>query len=171
MLKVTMTLPILASSLDIGKYWFQGSQQESYHWVAELSLSFPIFQGFFYKNSVKKALAKREQSAAQLLQTELGIIQNVTISHMFIKTSAQNLQDTNEYLKAAELEFNIALSSYKSGTKTILYVLSAESSLADARSKRAMAQKNWYTSLAALAYATGSLCIPNTQRTGCSHTL
>lgn len=155
--------PVLATSLDIGKYWFQGQQQESYHWVAELSLSFPLFQGFFYKNSLKKAIARREQSAAQLLQTELGIIQTVTTSHMFIKTSAQNLQDTDEYLKSAELEFNIALSSYKAGTKTILDVLSAQSSLADARSKRAEAQKNWYTSLAALAYATGSLCLPKNQ--------
>lgn len=152
--------PVLATSLDIGKYWFQGGQQEDYHWVAELTLSFPLFQGFFYKNSVKKAMANRDQSAARVLQTELGVIQNVATSHMSVKTSAQNLKDTEEYLKAAELEFNIALSSYKAGTKTILDVLSAQSSLADARSKKAGAQKNWYTSLASLAYATGSLCLP-----------
>ena len=151
--------PVLASSLDIGKYWFQGQQQE-YHWVAELTLSFPLFQGFFYKNSVKKAIANRERSAAKLLQTELGVIQNVATSHMYVKTSAENLKDSEEYLKAAELEFSIALSAYKAGTKTILDVLSAQSSLADARSKKAGAQKNWYTSLASLAYATGSLCLP-----------
>jgi len=152
--------PILATSLDIGKYWFQGSMEEKYHWVAELTLSFPIFQGFFYKNSMKKAAANRDRSAAKLLQAELHVIQDVTTSHMYIKTSAENLKDSDEYLKAAELEFNIALSSYKAGTKTILDVLSAQSSLADARSKKAGAQKDWYTSLASLAYATGSLCLP-----------
>ena len=152
--------PVLATSLDIGKYWFQDNTQEPYHWVAELTLSFPIFQGFFYKNSVKKAVAIREKSCAQLLQTELSVIQTVTTSHMGVKTSAQNLKDTDEYLKAAELEFNIALSSYKAGTKTILDVLSAQSSLADARSKKAGAQKDWFTSLASLAYATGALCMP-----------
>ncbi len=155
--------PVLATSLDFGKYWFQDDLHEPYHWVAELTLSFPIFQGFFYKNSVKKAMANRDRSAAKLLQTELSVIQTVATSHMYVKTSAQNLKDTEEYLKAAELDFNIALSSYKAGTKTILDVLSAQSSLADARSKKAGAQKDWYTSLAALAYATGSLCLPGTQ--------
>ena len=152
--------PVLGTSLDIGKYWFQGNQQEQYHWVAELTLSFPLFQGFFYKNSVKKAMANRDHSAARLMQTELAIIQNVSTSHMYVKTSAENLRDSEEYLKSAELEFSIALSSYKAGTKTILDVLSAQSSLADARSKKAGAQKDWYTSLASLAYATGSLCLP-----------
>jgi len=163
--------PVLATSLDIGKYWFQGHQEEQYHWVAELTLSFPIFQGFFYKNSVKKAMANRERSAAKLMQTELGIIQNVSTSHMYVKTSAENLKDSNEYLKAAELEFNIALSSYKAGTKTILDVLSAQSALADARSKKAAAQKDWYTSLASLAYATGSLCLPAEGKPGCINSL
>lgn len=155
--------PVLATDLDIGKYWFQDNQRESYHWVAELTLSFPLFQGFFHKNNLNKARANRDQSVAKLVQTELGVIQNVATSHMYVKTSAQNLKDTDEYLKAAELEFNIALSSYKAGTKTILDVLSAQSSLADARSKKAGAQKNWYTSLASLAYATGSLCLPDAQ--------
>ncbi len=41
---------------------------------------------------------------------------------------------------------------------TILDVMSAQSSLADARSKKANSQKNWFVSLASIAYATGSLC-------------
>jgi outer membrane protein TolC len=151
--------PVVATNFDIGKYWFDHGQHEhKAHWTAEVTISFPLFQGFFYKNGIKKAEANLENSRAQFIQTELSIIQTVTTSHMNVKTAALNLKDTDEYLKAAEMEYNISLSGYKAGTATILDVLSAQSSLADARAKKAGAQKAWYSSLAAIAYATGCLC-------------
>jgi len=151
--------PVLGSALDIGHYWFQkGRQEDGPHWSAEIFLTFPLFQGFFYKNGVKNAQANVDASRAQMLQTELALIQGVTTAHMGIKTAASNLVDSEEYLKAAQIEFNIALTGYKAGTMTILDVMSAQSSLADARSKKANSQKNWFTSLATIAYATGSLC-------------
>lgn len=153
--------PVIATNFDIGKYWFDhGRQENTPHWTAEISINFPIFQGFFYKNGIKNAEANLENSRAQFLQTELSIIQTVTTSHMNVKTAAQNVKDTDEYLKSAEVEFNIALSGYKAGIATILDVMSAQSSLADARSKKAGAQKAWYSSLARVAYATGCLCMP-----------
>ena len=152
-------LPVLSTNLDTGHYWFQkGTQENRMHWIATFSLDFPLFDGFFYKNGVRKAEANLDVAKAQMYQTELTVIQNVTTSHMGVKTSALNMQDSEEYLAAAELEFNIALANYKAGTKTILDVLSAQSSLADARSKKAQAQQNWFSSLASIAYATGSLC-------------
>ncbi len=151
-------LPVFDSSLDVGRYYFQKGQHEKYHWTAIVSVNFPIFSGFYYRNQIKNAQANVELSRAQLLQTELSIVQHVTTSHLGVKTAAQNLTDSADYLKAAELEFNIALSSYKAGTTTILEVISAQSSVADARSKKAGAQKDWFTSLANLAFATGSLC-------------
>jgi outer membrane protein TolC len=153
------SLPIVNSQFQIGHYEFQnGLAEKNFHWSGELSLSFPIFAGFFYTNGVRIAEANLEQAKAQMLQTELGVIQNVTTAHMEVKTSAQNLTDTDEYLKAAELEFNIALSTYKAGTATILDLLSAQSFLSDARAKKAGAKRDWFTALASLAYATGSLC-------------
>ncbi len=155
--------PVFTTSLDLGKYWFQMGETEDYHWSAAINLSFPLFHGFYYKNAVKAAEANLEQAQSAFLQTELSIVQHVTTSHMSVKTAAQNLKDTEEYLQAAELEFKIALSTYKAGTGTILDVLSAQSSLADARSKKAGTQRDWFTSLAELAYATGSLCLPNAE--------
>lgn len=152
-------LPVLSTTLDTGHYWFQkGLQEKGMHWQAALTLQFPLFDGYYYKNGVKNAQANLEASKAQLVQTELTMIQNVTTAHMGVKTAALNLSDADEYLESAKLEFKIALANYKAGTKTILDVLSAQSSLADARTKRAQAQQNWFTSIAAIAFATGSLC-------------
>ncbi|HSX26958.1 MAG TPA: TolC family protein [Chlamydiales bacterium] len=152
-------LPVFSTALETGHYWFQqGFEETFFHWSASISVSMPLFQGFYYKNGIREAEANVDLSKAELLQTELSIVQNVTTAHMGVKTAALNLIDSEEYLKAAELEFNIALTSYKAGTSTLLDVMSAQSSLADARSKKAGSQKDWFTSLAAIAYATGSLC-------------
>ncbi len=153
------TMPVLSSTLETGHYWFQkGLHEHGMHWQAALTLQFPVFDGYYYKNGVRSAQANLEASKAQLMQTELMMIQNVTTAHMGVKTAALNLSDADEYLESAKLEFNIALANYKAGTKAILDVLQAQSSLADARTKRAQAQQNWFTSIAAIAYATGSLC-------------
>ncbi len=152
-------LPTINSQLSTGRYWFaKGLVEPSNHWTAVLSLSFPIFDGYYYRNQIRNAEAGVEYSKAQLMQSELTVIQNVTTAHMGVKTAAMNLTDSEEYLLAAQLEFDIAITSYRAGTMTILDVLQAQSSLADARSKKAEAQKNWFLSLADIAYATGSLC-------------
>jgi outer membrane protein TolC len=154
-----LVYPVVSSSFDIGHYWFNGGQEEQGpHWSAEFNVTFPLFQGFFYKNGVKTAEANLEASKAQMMQTELALVQNVTTSYSSVKTAASNLCDSEEYLKSAELEFDIALTGYKAGTMTILDVTSAVSSLANARAKKAESQKNWFVSLASIAFATGSLC-------------
>ncbi len=151
--------PVFSTLLDGGHYWFQQDVQEPFfHWNATFSVSMPLFQGFYYRNAIRQAEADLQYSQAQLLQRELSIIQNVTTAHMGLKTAAQNLLDTDEYLNAALLEFDISLTGYKVGTATILDVLSSQSSVADARSRKAEAQKDWFSALANIAYATGSLC-------------
>jgi outer membrane protein len=151
--------PTIGTQMGTGRYGFNGGIFEpENHWSATLTLSFPIFNGFSYRNQIKNAEANVELAKAQMLQTELSIIQNVTSAHTAVKAAAQNLSDTAEYLDAAETEFKITLASYKAGTMTILDLLSAQSSLSDARSKKAGAQKDWFLSLANIAYATGALC-------------
>lgn len=162
------SLPVLATNIDMGHYWFQqGLQENNIHWNFLVSLNFPLFQGFYYRNGVRKAQADVDYAKAQMLQKELSIIQDVKVAETGVKSAAQNLCDTKEYLKSAELEFQIALTSYKAGTGTILDVLSAQSSLADARAKKAGAQKDWFTALASVAYATGSLCTTPTEVAPC----
>ena len=165
-------LPTVNSSFDIGHYWFnQGLQEKGPHWTAVLSLNFPIFNGFYYKNGIRVAKANLEQAHAQMLQTELGVVQNVATAHLGVKTAAQNLSFSQEYLQAAQLEFDIALKSYKAGTATLLDVLSAQASLADARARKANAEYQWFSALAAIAYATGALCTPPHTESSCEKQL
>jgi outer membrane protein len=159
-------LPVVTTNIGTAHDWYQaGAEDHNFQWNFQLAVSIPIFKGFYYRNGIFNAEANIKIAEAELIQTELGVISDVTVAHMGVKTSAQNLKDTEDYLKAAEMEFNIALATYKAGTKTILDVLSAQSSLADARSKKAGSQKDWFTSLATIAHATGALCTPPPEET------
>lgn len=154
-------LPVITTQLTTTHDWYNGGAEDhNFQWNVQLGVSIPLFKGFYYRNGIFNAEANLEAAQARLMQKELRMVGEVTTAHMGVKTAALNLTDTVEYLKAAELEFQIALSSYKAGTKTILDVLSAQSSLADARSKKAGSQKDWFSSLAAIAHATGALCTP-----------
>ncbi len=150
--------PVVDGIFNLGRNYYSGGRHEDYHFLAAVRLSFPIFNGFYYRNGIRVAEANLEQAKARMIQTELGIVQDITTAHMSVKTSSQNLKDSLEYLESAQMEFDIALHNYQAGTGTILDVLSAQSSLADARMKRAGAHYEWFSSLAAIAYATGSLC-------------
>lgn len=152
------SLPIVLGEFDIGKNWYSGGIQETYHFSLIFAVTFPLFRGFYYKNGVRGAKANLEQSKANFHQTELNIIKDVSISYQNLKTASETIRFSEDYVASASTEFDIALQSYKAGTRTILDVLSAQSSLADARSKLASSKRDWYTSLAGLAYATGSLC-------------
>lgn len=150
--------PTVQGEFMAGRSWFSSDLPPANNWTLQFTLSFPIFQGWYFKNGVRNAQANLDQASATLLQTELEVIKDVTTSYQNVTTSSQTLKFSEEYVEAAKLEYDIALESYKAGTKTILDVLSAMSSLADARSKLASSKKDWFSSLAGLAYATGALC-------------
>lgn len=150
--------PTITGSFDIGNYFYNGGAAQDYYFSAMVSLNLPIFKGFFYKNAVNKARADVRTAEARVIQKELAIVKDVTVSHYIVKTSAEVLDTTVEYLEEARKRYDIAFQNYKSGTGTILDVISAQSSLADARSKLADGKRDWYSSLSDLAFSTGTLC-------------
>lgn len=157
----SLRLPDLNSYFEIGKNYFQHGLQENYNFQTIFTLSMPLFKGFYYTNGIKSAEAKLSQSKALLEQTELEMIKEVTVSRSTVDSSANTLTCAKEYLVEAIKNFEIALASYKAGTNTILDVISAQSSVANARAKKAGAKRDWFSSIADLAYYTGALCTPD----------
>ncbi|MES2344706.1 MAG: TolC family protein [Chlamydiota bacterium] len=137
--------------LELGKF------SDGYDFAGTLSFSVPLFAGFYYRNGVKIAEANKEQAEAQLRQTLLQVIQDVTVAHYNVKITFEGLRFANQYLRAAAEEYDVILSQYKAGVNTITNVLSAQSSLADARAKEVTSIKDWFSSLVTLNYATGIL--------------
>lgn len=151
---------ITTSFIPAESYYSQIDRNFHYHFDLEFGLTIPLFKGFFYRNNIREAKAEVEIAKAKLEENKLQIIQQITQAQMDVKTAEKTVYFTKEYLIAAQERYDISLASYKAGTVTILDVLAAQSSLADARRKKAKSQRDWYSSLANMAYSTGTLCKP-----------
>lgn len=149
--------PVVTGQFDIGRQYFQHGLNDRYDFTAQVNLTFPIFQGFFIENSIKKAKATIEESKAGLEQVRLNIIQEVANYRSNVSYAKESIDYAQSYLESAEEDFKVNLKKYRVGTGTIVDVINAQTAVADARSRLATAQNSWYTSIANLAYATGIL--------------
>lgn len=153
----TQWLPQINYDFQLGKSFYNSGLHDQYNFKSLFTVSMPIFDGFYYRNAIKIAEANKKQAEEQVVQSELNMIQQITSYHYNVRVSYDTLKFATAYLAAAEEQYVVALSQYKYGTNTILDVVSAQSSLADARASQASAFQQWYSSLANLAYATGIL--------------
>jgi outer membrane protein TolC len=148
-------LPQLNYNFDIGRANFQKGFHDKYNFNSTFQVSMPLFSGFYYRNAIRIAKANKKVAEEQLKQNQLSVIKEITTYHYSIKIAFETLQFATSFLAAAQEEYIVALRQYKQGTNTILDVISAQSSLADARARQANAFQQWYLSLANLAYSTG----------------
>ncbi|WP_194847784.1 TolC family protein [Candidatus Neptunochlamydia vexilliferae] len=152
--------PVVTGDFNIGRQYYNSGISDHYDFAAQVSLTFPLFQGFFIENTVKKARATLEESRASLEQIKLDIIQEVSNYRSDVSYAKESIEYAKAYLSSAEEDFKVNLKKYRVGTGTIIDLINAQTSVADARSQLAQAQNNWYTSVANLAYATGVLFSP-----------
>lgn len=149
--------PTVMGDFDIGRTYYSGGFNDKYDFVGTVSLKFPLFQGYYIDNGIRLAKANLETSKAQLKELELKLIQEVTSYHQNVGYAREAYQYAKEYLASAQEDFRLYLQKYKVGTTTIVDLINAQTSVANAQSQLVEAEKDWYTSLANIAYATGVL--------------
>lgn len=149
--------PVVDYTLEFGNTTFNGGFNDRYNYVNTLTVSMPIFTGFEIRNTVRKNEAIVEMEGATLKQVELGVVRDVTTAHFNVNVAFNTLHAAIRFLRAAEEEYEVALSQYRQGVNTILDVLSAQSSLFDARATQARATEEWFTTLSTLTYSAGLL--------------
>lgn len=148
-------LPQVNYNFQLGKSFFSGGLHDSYNFNSVISVSMPLFAGFYYRNAIKIAKANKKTAEEQMKNLQLQVIQEITDYYSSVKVAFDTIQLATAFLAASEEQYTVALAKYKEGTNTILDVVSAQSSLADARATEASAIQQWFTSLANLAYSTG----------------
>ena len=149
--------PTLGYSLNFGETSYSKVGSDHYDFTSTLTLSFPIFSGFSTINSLREARAQKEVAKANLRQVELNVIEEITTTHTTVKTTFESLKYSDELLQVSQKEYEVALAKYKAGTGTILELVSAQSSLVDARAQQVLSTSQWFTSLIQLSYAAGTL--------------
>jgi outer membrane protein TolC len=126
-------------------------------WNAELSLTWTLFDGLARENRLARAHADQKQAAASVDAIRDQVENQVWSAYSTARTALRQQKAAAAFLESATESYNAALESYNYGLRTQIDVVSAQRTLADARSEEVTARTQLLTGLAALAYQTGDL--------------
>jgi outer membrane protein len=126
-------------------------------WDARLSLTWNLFDGFARENRVARAKADQKQAAAQIDAIRDQVENQVWSAYSTTRTALRQQKAAAALLAAANASYDAALQSYTYGVRSQIDVVSAQRSLAVARTADVSARTQLLTSIAALAFQTGDL--------------
>lgn len=152
--------PVVTGDFNVQGNDYSNRYPDTYQYAATVTVQYPVFAGFWYRNRIREAKAIYKKALASLKSTEETILQQVTTTYNDYYYALERIKYTQAYLDAAQLDFEVNLASYKTGTVDILDVLTAQTALANARSRQVEAVKQLFVSLTNLAFASGSLINP-----------
>jgi outer membrane protein len=127
---------------------------------ADLTLSFPLFSGFANQAAVRQAQAAADVADATTEQLVQAVQLEVWQAYQNMRTAVSNLDTADLQLKSAQQAADVTQARYKNGLDSILDVLSAQATLANARVQQVQARLNWFAALAAMGHAMGGLDVP-----------
>lgn len=122
-----------------------------------LSVSIPIFEGFSTTYRVRGAEAQLEASKAELERLRNQATLEVYQAHSELTTQTQSVFTAQSLVAAAEESESVARGRYEAGVGTILDLINAQSSAADARRQLVLARSNWAAARTQLAQSVGVL--------------
>ncbi len=152
------SMPILSATADWNQIRFIAPKKPSgYNEVAFLELNFPIFQGFDYMNQQRQLRAQIEQALAGLDVQVAAVSTQVVYQTTTPLPRRKRLCPLPQQLSStANAPFRGYVVQYKTGTASILDMLTALTTLSNARSQLVLTRTNkWANSLANLSFSVG----------------
>lgn len=126
-------------------------------WNARLSLSWNLFDGFARESRLARAKAEQKQTAAEIDALRDQIENQVWAAYSTARTALRQQKAAAALLAASTESYNAALQSYSYGVRSQIDVVSAQRTLAGARTADVNARTQLLTGIAALAFQTGDL--------------
>ncbi len=120
------------------------------------TISVPLFSGFLYMNQERQAREYVRAACANIRNVEINIALEVMTSYFNFKTAVENLHYSQKFLKFSEEAYEAATLTYQEGLGTILDVLSAQRTLANARAQHIQARTRWAIALSNISFAVGT---------------
>jgi outer membrane protein len=122
-----------------------------------VTLNVPLFEGFARTYKIKGAQAQSEKSEAELKNTELQVLMEVVKAHADVQSSFDNLQASQQLLRAAQFAVQSSQRRYDKGAADVLELLSTQNALADAQQERVRCLSDWRSSRLRLMSSAGVL--------------
>lgn len=124
-----------------------------------IQLNIPIFDGFSKSYQLRAASAQIKLKEASLIDIELQTGLSVWENYQDLLTQSDYYYSATELLKISLQSYEVAQGRYKAGVGTLLDLLSAQSSLANARQERVQALSNLNLARFKLGSSIGTLSI------------
>lgn len=137
--------------------YLNASQFNGTIYNSALQLRAPIFVGFLFSNQIRQAKEQVRAAFAQMWNKEYDIYLEVLEAYYSYQTALANITYSEDFLKFSKQNYDVAFGNYKEGTGTILDLLNAQDTLAKARAQSIEARTLWLTSIADIAYSTGTI--------------
>jgi outer membrane protein len=137
-----------------------GTRNTVNNYQADLTLSFPLFTGFANQAANRQAEAAVDVANATDEQLIQAVQLEVWQAYQNMRTAVSNLDTADLQLKSSQQAADVTQARYKNGLDSILDVLSAQATLANARVQQVQARLNWFAALAAMGHAMGGLDVP-----------
>ena len=149
--------PTISGDFSLGRKYTNLGINDYFDYDATLKFKLPLFRGFHIQNDIKKARAMLRFEESKLKDLQLELLQAVTASYNDVIYAKESYTYATEYVKASIEDYRVNLKEYKMGTTNIVDLINAQTAVADAQYKLINSEKQWYTSIANLAYAMGVL--------------
>jgi outer membrane protein TolC len=136
---------------------FPGTYASGKTWMASLNLKWTIFDGGKRESEIAQAQAQRTQAQAGINALRDRIADEVWTAYSNAKTALRQQQAAAALLAASEQSYASALQAYNYGVRSLLDVVSAQRTLAQARTANVSARTQVLSQIATLAFRTGDL--------------
>ncbi len=122
-----------------------------------VTLNIPLFEGFSRHYKIYGAEAMAEQKEAQSKDVEHQVLTELVKAHAEARSSLNNLQSSEDLLRATKAAVDSSERRYAKGVADILELLSVQSALTDAQQQRIRSLNEWRAARLRLFAAAGTL--------------
>jgi outer membrane protein len=148
-------LPTLSAT---GTYTWSGFDVRLYpRWVAGLTFTLPIFQGFSINAQVEQAQATAEAARASLSTLTENVMLEVEQAYLGVAEAQERMVATAKLVEQAEQNLTLAERQYAAGVGTALDITDAQLTRSNARITNIQALFDYNSSLVRLQKAIGTM--------------
>jgi outer membrane protein len=134
-----------------------GGYAEGETWTVGLQLKWTLFDGTRREHEIAEAQAEKRSAQANIDALRDQIADEVWTAYSNMKTALRQQQAAAALLTASDQSYEAARESYGYGVRNLLDVVSAQKTLAQARSEDVLARTQLLLQVADLAFRTGDL--------------
>ena len=136
---------------------YPGHYAEGEVWTAELELKWTLFDGARREYRIAKARADKRTTQAEIDTLRDRIANEVWAAYSNMRTALHQQQAAASLLEASQQSYEAAHESYGYGVRNLLDVVSAQKTLASARSQDIAARTQLLLQVTNVAFRTGDL--------------